>query len=101
MKILEDKNNSLLSRREIKIIVEASKNPSFPEVIKMIAEHFKAQEELIEAKGIKGKFGRNTFLISAFIYKTKEEKDKLEKKKKVSSIPIQAEQAEAPPAGGK
>lgn len=81
MKILEDKKNSFLNRREVKIIVEAGKNPSFSESSKMIAEQFKAQEELIEVKGIKGKFGRGTFLISAFVYDTKEEKDKMEKKK--------------------
>ena len=81
MKTIEDKENSLLNRREIKIIVEAEKNPSFPESLKIIAEKFKAQEELVEVKEIKGKFGRNTFLISAFIYKTKADKDSLERKK--------------------
>ncbi|MBM3234399.1 hypothetical protein FJZ19_04890 [Candidatus Pacearchaeota archaeon] len=82
MKIIEDKQNNLLNRREVKIIVEASKNPSFPEASKIISEHFKAQEELIAVYEIKGKFGRDTFLISASIYKTKEDKNKTEKQKK-------------------
>ena len=81
MKILEEKENSLLSRKEVRVIAEAQKNPSFPEAIKMIADNFKASEENIEVKEIKGKFGRSTFLISAMIYKSKEDKEKFEKKK--------------------
>jgi len=81
MKILEEKENNLLNRKEVKIIVEAAKNPSFQEAENWIAEKFKAEKELIVIKGIKGKFGRNTFLITSFIYKSKEAKEKLEKKK--------------------
>ena len=81
MKIIEHKKNSLLGREEVRIIVEAEKNPSFSEANKLISEHFKKPEENIAIKLIKGKFGRNTFLISAFIYESKEKKEKLEKKK--------------------
>lgn len=82
MKIIEDKNNELLNRKEIKIIVEAGKNPSMQEAVKIIADHFKTKDENIVVKGIKGKFGRNTFLISSFIYDTKEAKEKIERKTK-------------------
>ena len=82
MKIVEDKNNSLLKRREIKIIVEAEKNPSMQEAGKLILEHFKTQEENVAVKQIKGKFGRNTFLITANIYYNKEDKEKTESKVK-------------------
>ena len=81
MNILEEKENNLLNRKEVKIIVETAKNPSFQEAENWIAEKFKAEKELIVIKGIKGKFGRNTFLITSFIYKSKEAKEKLEKKK--------------------
>jgi len=83
MKIIEDKQNPLLKRKEVKIIVEAGKNPSMQEASKLIAEHFKAQEDNIALKQIKGKFGRKTFLISANIYNSKEDKEKIEPKKKV------------------
>lgn len=86
MKIIENKENNLLNRREVKIILEADKNPAFPEMIKLVSENFKAEEDLIEIKEIKGKFGRSTFLISAFIYKTKEDKAKLEKKKEKKAV---------------
>lgn len=81
MKTIEDKENSLLNRREIKIVTEAEKNPSFSDAENLLADKFKADKELIVIKNIKGKFGRNTFLITSFIYKNKEEKEKLEKKK--------------------
>ena len=93
MKVIEDKQNELLNRREVKIIVEAEKNPSFSESLKLVGETFKSQEDLIEVKEIKGKFGRSTFLISAFIYKTKEEKERSEKKKEKKSENKPQEQA--------
>lgn len=82
MEIIEDKNNSLLKRREVKVIAEAEKNPSMQEASKIIAEQFKSQEENISVNQIKGKFGRNTFLITAKIYKSKEDKEKTEPKPK-------------------
>lgn len=94
MKILEDKNNELLNRREIKIIFPSQKNPSFAEAIKLVGDHFKTAEDLITVREIQGKFGRGTFLITSRIYKTKEEKENLEKKK-VKKQPGQ------PAAGGK
>jgi len=98
MKTIEDKPNSLFNRREIKIIVKAEKNPSFQEVRKLIAEQCKANEEVIEVYGIKGKFGRDTFLISASIYKTKEDKEKFEKKQEKKKVAVNVP---APAEGGK
>lgn len=82
MKAIEDKNNSLLKRREIKVIVEANKNPTMQDAAKAVVEHFKSQEENVAIKQIKGKFGRNTFLITANIYHSKEDKEKTEPKAK-------------------
>lgn len=80
-KTLEDKENSLLNRREIKVVVEADKNPSFQDAEDLIVEKFKADKNLVAIKGIKGKFGRNTFLIISFIYKNLQDKENLERKK--------------------
>lgn len=82
MKILEDKHNSLLNRKEIKIIAEAEKNPSYDEALAIVVKEIKSESENIVIKNVKGKFGRDTFLISAFIYKTKEDKEKFEPKPK-------------------
>tara|TARA_Y100000310_G_C20609258_1_gene777158 strand:- start:519 stop:941 length:423 start_codon:yes stop_codon:yes gene_type:complete len=81
VEILEQKENFLTNRKEIKIIVEAEKNPTYEEASKIITEEFKADSELVIVKKIKGKFGTNTFLISCFIYNSKEDKENFEKKK--------------------
>ena len=91
MEIIEDKQNELLSRREVKILVSSEKNPGFPEASKAVAEQFKAIEELISVRGIRGKFGRDTFLITARIYKNKEDKENLEKKKEKKNLQVSAE----------
>ncbi len=82
MQIIEDKKNPLLGRREVKLIIEAEKNPSMEEAAKIVGEQFKSVEENIAVKQVKGKFGRNTFLITANIYKSKENKEKIEPKLK-------------------
>ena len=81
MKILEEKENHLLNRKEVKLIVEAPKNPSMAEALKILADKFKAEEEMIAVKEVQGKFGRNTFLITGNIYKDLKDKQELEKKK--------------------
>lgn len=81
MKIIEDKNNEVLGRKEVKIIVEAEKNPGLVRASELISSQFKSLGELVVIKKVAGKFGRNTFLIEAFIYKSKEDKEKIEPKK--------------------
>jgi ribosomal protein S24E len=75
MKVLKDNKNVLLKRREISVVVEGEKNPGFVEAGKIVGEQFKANEENIMVENVKGKFGRDTFLINASIYDTKELKD--------------------------
>ncbi len=82
MEILQEKQNLLLKRKEVKVIVESDKNPNMQESAKMISEQFKTSEENIAVSHIKGKFGRNTFLINANVYESKEGKEKAEPKAK-------------------
>ena len=81
-RIIEEKNNELMNRKEIKIIVEADKNPTAQEALNVIAEKFKSEEDVIVVRSVKGKFGRRTFLISAYIYGNREAKEKIEPKQK-------------------
>lgn len=81
-KIVEEKQNSLFNRKEIKLLVESSVNPSKTDSEKLVSEKFSTTPENIAIKKIKGKFGRNTFLITANIYSSKEEKEKTEPKPK-------------------
>jgi ribosomal protein S24E len=95
MNILKDFKNELLKRREIKMVVESQKNPSYEEAMKTVSGEFKAQEEAIVVKGIHGKFGRKTFLIEALIYDSKEDKEKTEQKSKKEKEAEKAAQKEA------
>jgi len=80
---MEDFKNDLLKRREVKVVIESASNPGFAHASRVIAEEFKAKEDQIVIKEVKSKFGRNTFLIDAFIYQTPEDKKKIEPRAKV------------------
>jgi ribosomal protein S24E len=76
MELKKQIRNELLKRQEISFIAEAAKNPGFDEMRKKISDELKKPEENIEVYEIQGKFGRNTFLIKANIYDSKEGLDK-------------------------
>ncbi len=90
MEIKKNIKNDLFGRKEIEVILTADKTPSFAEMSKLFGEHFKAEEDSIMIENVKGKFGRNTFLIRACIYDTKALKDeafkRLIKAKKVAVV---------------
>ncbi|HEB47080.1 MAG TPA: hypothetical protein ENI22_01275 [Candidatus Pacearchaeota archaeon] len=82
LKILEEKNNELFDRKEIKSVVEAEITPSRKEILDVLAEKYKVPKENIKIKGIHGKFGSKTFAVEANIYSSKETREKVELKKK-------------------
>jgi ribosomal protein S24E len=65
--------NALMKRHEVSYIVDAEKNPSFPEMTKQISSEMKKPEENINVYSIQGKFGRDTFLVKAYVYDSKED----------------------------
>lgn len=81
-KILEERKNPLFNRREISVEVEANITPNKKETEKLISEKFSIPIENIKIKKISGKFGSRNFTITANIYASKEEKDKIEPKEK-------------------
>ncbi|MBI2630035.1 hypothetical protein HYW76_02960 [Candidatus Pacearchaeota archaeon] len=95
METTSDTENVIFNRREIQIVTEAEKTPSHEEAAKIISDNFKVNSENIVIRDIRGRFGRDTFMIDALVYKTKEDKDKFEakkKEKKSSSVPQAQEQ---------
>jgi len=86
MNVISDFRNDLLKRKEVKLIIESQSNPGFQNSLGILAQHFKAKEETIAMKAVKSKFGRNTFLIDAFIYDSKEDKDNIEPKEKIKKV---------------
>lgn len=87
MKILTDKQNSLLNRREVTLAIEyiGQKTPSKVDVIKQAAGLLKAKEELIYVHEIKPSYGVAKGSASLYIYNNKENLDKIHfiKRKKI------------------
>lgn len=97
-KLIEEKENPLFNRKEIRFEVKAEITPSRTEILKLISEKFSTQIENIKIKKIHGRFGSNNFNITTFIYKSKEDKNKLEikkKKEKLAETPKEKEPNEA------
>lgn len=82
MKILEEKENQLFNRKELRLEIEANVTPSHVEVEKLISEKFSTTAENMKIDKIEGKFGMKKFLIIAKIYNSKEDKDNFEIKTK-------------------
>lgn len=82
MKILEEKENSLFNRKELKLEIESDVTPSHAEIEKLISEKFSADAEKIKINKIEGKFGVRKFLVLANIYNSKEDKENFEIKTK-------------------
>jgi ribosomal protein S24E len=82
MKTVSTFKNELMKRQEIEVLMSAEKNPGFLEAQKKIAQHFKAEEDRVVVKQVKGKFGLKEFDVKAMIYDSVKDKDTLEVKKK-------------------
>lgn len=80
--------NPLLKRREVKHAISKNTNPGFVESAKHVAEHFKVTEDLVVVKAVRSGFGKNEFVIEAYIYKDADAKKHVEpvpKKKEAKS----------------
>ena len=103
MNVIKDFRNDLLKRKEVKIVINAEKNPGIISSAKIVADNFKVDENLVVLKTLKSKFGRDTFLIEAFIYNSLADKEMIEPKNKVKKIeqPAAASAPAAATTGGK
>ncbi|MGA2130090.1 MAG: 30S ribosomal protein S24e [Candidatus Pacearchaeota archaeon] len=82
IKILEEKNNPLFGRKEVKGTVESEINPSRVQILEVISKKFSSPVENIKIKNIRGNFGKKTFTIEANVYTSEKEKNIVEVKKK-------------------
>ncbi len=87
MEILKDTKNDFLKRREIQFTLGAGSNPGFENSKKIIAEKLEAHEKNVAIKFVKNNFGSAEFLIETFVYKTEEDKNRIEPKKKEKKKP--------------
>ncbi len=82
MKILAQRENPLFNRKEIEIVIETNIAPKISETEEFIAKEFSTSNENVKVKKVKGRFGSTNFTITANIYHSKEDKDKIEPKSK-------------------
>ena len=76
VKITEKKNNELLERIEVTASIEGSQaTPSNKDVSKAIADHLKSTEDLVVMRKISTKFGSASATATAYVYKSKEQKE--------------------------
>ena len=74
---LKTTNNLLLKRQEINFIIKSDKTPTFQDAVKIVSEQAKKPEENIYVSKIAGKFGRKSFLVTAYAYESKEDREKM------------------------
>lgn len=91
LKILEEKNNPLFRRKEIKASLKSEITPSRSHILELLSKKFEIPKENIKIKGIRGNFGVKDFSIEANIYHSREEKEAVELKKKKETRPSDAE----------
>lgn len=82
IKTIEQKENPLFNRKEIKIEIKAEVTPKQHDVKKLVSEKFSSNPENIKIKKIFGNFGSNYFTIIANIYGSKKDMDNVETKSK-------------------
>jgi|WetSurMetagenome_2_1015567.scaffolds.fasta_scaffold393682_2 ribosomal protein S24E len=80
--ILTEKQNPMFNRKELVVSINTNVSPKISEAEAFIAKEFSSSAENVKVRKIKGRFGSTNFVITANIYSSKEEKDKIEDKAK-------------------
>jgi len=88
IKILNENENPLFNRKEIKGKIKTESSPKREEVIEALSKKYSTDVDNVKIKGIKGSFGSNEFKVEANVYLSKEDKEGIESKKKKDSILI-------------
>ncbi len=88
MEIFREKKNELVNRKEIVFEYDnaGKSTPKHEDVLKMVSDATKKAPDTISIKKIEQRFGGGRCKITAFVYDTKDSKNKYEiinKKKKV------------------
>jgi ribosomal protein S24E len=80
--IIEQTENPLFKRKELRILAKNKTTPSADEASKIVADLVSTDQENIKVKKIEGKFGVNHFIITANAYSSIEDKEQGERKTK-------------------
>ena len=90
---LKEKRNDLFSRNETEFEIENLVVPSAIEIKNLIKKKFSCEEDLIRIRKISSSFGKRIFKITADVYDSKEEFNRIVKKTK-KEIAKEKKQAE-------
>ena len=103
IKILEEKDNAILKRKELLLEIDfLDKTPSNEEMKKELAKKFNTKENLVAVKQINQIFGKRTCKVKANIYndekslKEIEPQPKVKEEPKKEGAPAEAPKPEAP-----
>ncbi|MCL5018479.1 MAG: hypothetical protein M1416_01785 [Candidatus Pacearchaeota archaeon] len=80
--ILKQKENPLFNRREVEVNLESNVPPKINEAEEVLSKKFSVNSDSVKVKKIAGKFGSTNFVITANVYPSKEDKEKIERKSK-------------------
>lgn len=85
MKVLEQKENALFSRKEVTTLIDrVEATPSRAEVLKELSEFFKASPDVIVIDAITQKFGERHATVRAKIYSSAAAVKKFERSYKMA-----------------
>jgi len=82
MKVVQEKENPLFSRKELVLEIKSNSVPKREDVLKEVSKKFSAGEDLIRIQSIKGKFGVQIFSAIVDVYSSKKEFERVVKKTK-------------------
>lgn len=82
LKNIKENKNLVFDRKEVEVIVSAASSPSNKEVAAFLSKKLNVSEDALKINGIYGQFGSKEFKILANVYKSKEDKNKVERKTK-------------------
>lgn len=82
VKIITEQENPLFQRKEVEATIENNVTPSTPEIVSILSQIYKVDEDAIKVKKINSEFGSRTFVLEANIYPSKEVKETVERKTK-------------------
>ena len=84
LKIIKNLERTLLSRNRIYAEVEFDAAvPARKDIIQKLSESLSVEPDLIVVKKITPGFGSKKAIVAAYVYKNKEERDRIEEKKKL------------------
>lgn len=82
VKIIQEKLNPLFSRKEVVLEVKNEIVPSKAESVDLVSKEFKCNTMLVRIRDVKGRYGESVFKVTADIYDSVEEFNRIVKKTK-------------------